>query len=238
MGKLLYFIWKNEDCRSKGIRLATPIPIVRPEERVKHVEIPGRSGDLTQLEGENIFNSYIQTASIMVPGWFNVREVYSWLRGSGFVTFHGEPDRRQMARIIGAITLNKHSHNLDWWVGEVQFYCQPLKELLSEPLVTVTSSGTVVENIGDVDCKPRILATASGTEMTININGRELTISGLTSGQNYLIDCDIMDVLTADETAVLTANSEGDFPILERGDNVVYGTGWSSLRIERRERFL
>ena len=238
MGKLLYFIWKNEDCRSKGIRLATPIPIVRPEERVKHVEIPGRSGDLTQLEGENIFNSYIQTASIMVPGWYHIREVYSWLRGSGFVTFHGEPDRRQMARIIGAITLNKHSHNLDWWVGEVQFYCQHLKELLSEPLVTVTSSGTVVENIGDVDCKPRILATASGTEMTININGRELTISDLTSGQNYLIDCDIMDVLTADETAVLTANSEGDFPILERGDNVVYGTGWSSLRIERRERFL
>lgn len=238
MGKLLYFIWKNEDCRSKGIRLATPIPIVRPEERVKHVEIPGRSGDLTQLEGENIFNSYIQTASIMVPGWYHIREVYSWLRGSGFVTFHGEPDRRQMARIIGAITLNKHSHNLDWWVGEVQFYCQPLKELLSEPLVTVTSSGTVVENIGDVDCKPRILATASGTEMTININGRELTISDLTSGQNYLIDCDIMDVLTADETAVLTANSEGDFPILERGDNVVYGTGWSILRIERRERFL
>ena len=238
MGKLLYFIWKNEDCRSKGIRLATPIPIVRPEERVKHVEIPGRSGDLTQLEGENIFNSYIQTASIMVPGWYHIREVYSWLRGSGFVTFHGEPDRRQMARIIGAITLNKHSHNLDWWVGEVQFYCQPLKELLSEPLVTVTSSGTVVENIGDVDCKPRILATASGTEMTININGRELTISDLTSGQNYLIDCDIMDVLTADETDVLTANSEGDFPILERGDNVVYGTGWSSLRIERRERFL
>ena len=238
MGKLLYFIWKNEDCRSKGIRLATPIPIVRPEERVKHVEIPGRSGDLTQLEGENIFNSYIQTASIMVPGWYHIREVYSWLRGSGFVTFHGEPDRRQMARIIGAIPLNKHSHNLDWWVGEVQFYCQPLKELLSEPLVTVTSSGTVVENIGDVDCKPRILATASGTEMTININGRELTISDLTSGQNYLIDCDIMDVLTADETAVLTANSEGDFPILERGDNVVYGTGWSSLRIERRERFL
>lgn len=238
MGKLLYFIWKNEDCRSKGIRLATPIPILRPEERVKHVEIPGRSGDLTQLEGENIFNSYIQTASIMVPGWYHIREVYSWLRGSGFVTFHGEPDRRQMARIIGAITLNKHSHNLDWWVGEVQFYCQPLKELLSEPLVTVTSSGTVVENIGDVDCKPRILATASGTEMTININGRELTISDLTSGQNYLIDCDIMDVLTADETAVLTANSEGDFPILERGDNVVYGTGWSSLRIERRERFL
>ena len=238
MGKLLYFIWKNEDCRSKGIRLATPIPIVRPEERVKHVEIPGRSGDLTQLEGENIFNSYIQTASIMVPGWYHIREVYSWPRGSGFVTFHGEPDRRQMARIIGAITLNKHSHNLDWWVGEVQFYCQPLKELLSEPLVTVTSPGTVVENIGDVDCKPRILATASGTEMTININGRELTISDLTSGQNYLIDCDIMDVLTADETAVLTANSEGDFPILERGDNVVYGTGWSSLRIERRERFL
>lgn len=238
MGKLLYFIWKNEDCRSKGIRLATPVPIVRPEERVKHVEIPGRSGDLTQLEGENIFNSYIQTASIMVPGWYNVRDVYSWLRGSGFVTFHGEPDRRQSARIIGAITLNKHSHNLDWWVGEVQFYCQPLKELLTEPSVTITTSGSTVQNMGDVACKPRIVATATDTTMTISVGERTLTITDLTAGDDYIIDSEIMDILNDDSTVILTASSSGEFPVFAPGVNTVTGSGWSSLVIERRERFL
>ena len=122
MGKRKYFVWKGEDCKAYGIEVQASIPIIRPEERVRHVEIPGRSGDLTQLEGEGIFNSYIQTVTITVPGWYNVREVYNWLRGSGYVTFHGEPDRKQMARVIGAITLTKHSRNSDWWTGEVQFY--------------------------------------------------------------------------------------------------------------------
>lgn len=238
MGKRLYFIWKNEDCRSRGIRLSTPVPIVRPEERVKHVEIPGRSGDLTQLEGENIFNSYIQTASIIVPTWYNVREVYQWLRGSGFVTFHGEPDRKQEARVIGAITLNKQSHNLDWWVGEVQFYCQPLKQLLNEASVTITSSGSSVTNAGDVACFPKITARSSATTMTITVGGKTLTITGLSANTEYVIDSEIMDVLNSTETSVLTANSSGDFPILSPGANTITGSGWNRLVIERRERFL
>ena len=45
-----YFIWKNKDCRAMGVKLSGPVPIVRPEERVEHVQIPGRSGDLTELD--------------------------------------------------------------------------------------------------------------------------------------------------------------------------------------------
>ena len=172
-----YFIWKNQDCRSMGVLLHGPVPIVRPEERVNHVEIPGRSGDLTELEGENIYNSYIQTATIMVKGGFHVREVYKWLRGSGYVTFHGEPDRKQPARIIGAVTLQKHSRNLDWWVGEVQFYCQPLKMKLSDNTVTISSSGSSVLNAGDVQSRPKIKATANATSLTVTANGKTLTVT-------------------------------------------------------------
>ena len=52
-----FFIWNGIDCRSMGIIMRGPAAIVRPEERVQHVTIPGRSGDLTELEGENIYNS-------------------------------------------------------------------------------------------------------------------------------------------------------------------------------------
>ena len=236
-----YFIWNGVDCRSLGVKLSGPVPIVFPEERVQHVEIPGRDGDLTETEGadedDKIYNSYIQTASIMVPGGYRARDIKKWLSGSGEVTFHGEPDRKQKARVIGAITLNKHSHNLDWWVGEVQFYCQPLKQKLSESVNTLSASGTVT-NAGDVACYPRILATASASTMSISVNGKTLEITGLTSTNSYYIDSDIMDVLTADETTILTANSSGPVPVLEVGDNVIGGSGWSSLRIERRERFL
>ena len=229
-----YFIWTNADCRSKGVIMRGPAPIIRAEERVKHVEIPGRSGDLTETEGENIFNSYIQTVEISVRGGFRVREIYKWLRGSGYVTFSGEPDRRQQARVIGAITLNR-----DKWAGEVQFYCQPLKEKLVSEMVEITSSGSAIYNTGDVTSKPKITATASDTSMTIVAGGNMLQLTGLTSGVKYVIDSEIMEVLLAEGVGYpLTKDSSGEFPVLLPGRSLVTGTGWSKLEIEKRERFL
>ena len=236
-----YFIWKNKDCRAMGVKLSGPVPIVRPEERVEHVQIPGRSGDLTELEGAEVYNSYIQTATILVHGGYRVREIYNWLKGAGYVTFSGEPDRRQMARVIGAITLNKHSYNLDWWTGEVQFYCQPLKEKLQEETVTVTSSGTTVRNAGDVTAKPKITMTASATSASITAGGNQIQLSTLTSGHIYEIDsetCEVTDVTTPGTPVNCTNKSTGDFPVLNQGSNAVTGSGWSQLVIDKRERFL
>ena len=237
MGQL-FFSWKNKDCRSMGVRLAAPVSIVRPEERVQHIQIPGRPGDLTETEGTDIYNSYIQTASIQVTGGYRVREIYDWLRGADFVTFHGEPDRKQAARIIGAITLNRFSKNLDIWTGEVQFYCQPLKQLLTDPSVTVTASGTDVINRGDVTAKPLIKLTSSGSSATVAAGGNSITVTGLTSGSVYYIDSDCLEVYNADRSEILTQNSTGPFPMLESGNNSVTGSGWSQLEIKRRERFL
>ena len=233
-----YFIWKNKDCRSMGVWLQGPVAIVRPEERVNHVEIPGRSGDLTLLEGENIFNSYIQTATILVKGGFRVREVYDWLRGSGYVTFSGEPDRRQKARIIGAVTLNKHAYNLDWWTGEVQFYCQPLKELLQGKTTEITASGTAIRNSGDVTEYPRIIMTASATSASITIGGNTTLITGITSGVKYVLDSEIMEMITETGGTIVTNKTSGKFPMIPPGSQTVTGSGWSKLVFERRERFL
>lgn len=233
-----FFIWKNRDCRALGVRLSGPVPIVRPEERVKHVQIPGMEGDLTQLEGEDIYNSYIQTATILVPGGYRVREIYDWLRGSDYVTFSGEPDRKQPARIIGAITLNKHSVNLDWWTGEVQFYCQPLKQLLQERVTEITASGTDIRNGGDVREKPLYKVTPSGSTAVITADGKTITVTGLTSGTTIWIDCQIMDVFNSDRSASLLKDASGEFPALAIGANTVTGSGWSKLEIYRRERFL
>ena len=234
-----YFIWKNKDCRSMGVKLAAPVPIIRPEERVQHIQIPGRVGDLTLLEGENIYNSYIQTASIMVHGGRRIREVYDWLRGADYVTFSGEPDKKQPARIIGAVTLNKHSHNLDWWEGEVQFYCQPLKEKIHEDApVEVTTTGTTVRSAGDVDCYPMVLITASASLVTVAMGGETILIQGLTDGNKYWLDNENKVLLNYDKTEDLTLKTSGPFVKLTPGENIVQGNGWSKLEITKRERFL
>ena len=232
-----YFVWNGMDSRAMGIKLGGPVPIIRGEERVSHVTIPGRAGELTMTEGDDIYQSYIQTVTIEVPGGFRVREIYDWLKGSGYVTFHGEPDRKQRARVIGAVTLSKHSKNSEWWTGEVQFYCDPMKKLIEEQTATVTSSGTSIINAGDVKARPKITATASGTSMTIAAGGNSLNITGVTSGYSYVIDCDAGIVTNAAGTENLTANSTGKFPVLNPGITTVTGSGWSQLVIDRRERF-
>lgn len=232
-----YFIWKGIDSRAMGITTKGHAPIIRPEERAQHVVIPGRSGDLTLIEGENIYNSYIQTVSFSVAGAAAVQQVYAWLRGSGYVTFSGEPDRRQQARVIGAITLDRVSRNLDRWTGQAQFYCQPLKEKLYPDSVTLTAAGSV-RNGGDVAAYPVIVATpASGaTTIVITVGGKSLTIGSVTG--DVRIDSAAMEVSNAARTEILTANSGGPFPVLLPGANAVGGSGWSQLVITKNERFL
>lgn len=239
-----YFIWKNKDCRSMGVWLQGPVAIVRPEERVDHVQIMGRSGDLTETEGAEVYNSYIQTATIIVQNGYRVREIYNWLKGAGTVTFSGEPDRKQQARIIGAVTLNKHSHNADWWVGEVQFYCQPFKELLREPKITLDTTGATVRNNGDIIARPLYKLTTSATTVTLSASGdgtpeeNAITLTGATSGVVIWIDSGTMEVLNADGSATLTEKSTGAFPVLGVGNNTVAFTGCSEIEIEKRERYL
>lgn len=232
-----FFIWNNKDSRSMGIVKRGPSPIIRPEERVQHVEIPGVSGDLTEIEGENIFNSYIQTASISVIGGFRVRDVYKWLRGDGYVIFDGEPDRKQKARIIGAITLERISRNMDRYAGEVQFYCQPLKQKLVEEQVTITGPMDVF-NYGDVISRPRFAVVASDTTIVLTVGSRSLSMTDAIIGSVYIFDSETMEVTDNLGTTLMTACTVGEFPMLDPGATYVTGSGWSTIVIDKRERFL
>lgn len=243
-----YFIWKGVDCRAKGVLLQSPLPIIRGEERVEHVTIPGRSGDLTLSQGKRIINSYIQTASIAVKGWQRVAEIMDWLTGAGELISSAEPNRKQQARVIGAVSLRKHSKNLDWWEGECQFYCQPLKQALAEEKITMTAAG-MVTNLGDVIARPylKVTATSSGgtvvLQMTHTVGSTStqetLTIPGISGGGNVYIDTETGIILNALQNATLNSVSSGDFPALQPGSaNYLGGSGWSSVEITKRERWL
>ena len=244
-----YFIWNGIDCREKGLTLRGPLPIIRAEERISHKEIPGRSGDLTELEGEyerEIFNSYIQTASVSLAGKDRKRELFNWLRGEGYLTSSSEPELKQKARIVGTVTLNKISRNMDRYAGEIQFYCQPLKERLAESPQTINSSDVVkvVNNQGDGWTKPLLKVTTTGNSVWLQFTqgGKyrrfDIDMTGL-SAQDIYIDCDIMEVYNSDRSALLTSRATvPNWPVLYLGENTLTGSGWSKIVVTKRERFL
>lgn len=229
------FTWNGWNCRDMGIRLREMPPIIRPEERIQHVTIPGRSGELTLAEGEDVYNSYIQTIPLAVKTEAAVRSVESWLRGSGVVSFSGQPTLQQAARVINAVTFTKHGRNSIWWDGEVQFYCNPIKYLISEAALEISESGTTITNDGDMTSFPLITLHGTGTfTATVRCGGNTLTVPGATEG--LVIDCE-NKWITRNGVPVMNACS-GNFPVITAGDNSIIFTGASSLTVAPRSRYI
>lgn len=227
------FSWNGVSCRTKGIRLLSMPPIIRPEERVDHVVIPGRSGELTQTEGADIYNSYIQTIPIVVDNKTDAVAAELWLRGDGYVTFGTQDNRKQNARIINAVTFTKHSKNSNWYEAEVQFYCDPIKHQTSEEAIEVTTSGSTVTNPGDIVGYPKIEITGSGT-VTVATGGRTLTIPECVSG--WVIDSENEWILQNNIPQINVCS--GAFPVFNVGDNAITFTGATKLTITPNWRYL
>lgn len=229
-----YFIWNGVNSSTKHIIMNDRAPIIRPEERVNHVTIPGRSGELTQVEGDDIFSSYIQSLAVTVAGKTNVPAAEAWMRGDGYVTFDTQPTLKQRARIINAVTFQRHSRNADYYTGDVQFYCDPVKYQTTEEGITVTSSGASLTNPGTLPAFPLMAITGSGA-VSITIDGKQLIIPALTTG--WVADCENRWIL---ENGVPQMNAwTGEFPAIPVGSSTITFSGSiTKIEITPRWRYL
>ena len=233
-----YFIWNGVHSRDMGIYLSGPAPIMRGKERVSNMTVLGRPGTLTLTEGEDVYEPY--TVQLTVRAREPINTVYRWLRGSGYVTFSGEPDVRQPARIVGQVQLTKISKHLSYWEGNVQFYCQPLKELIHEPEYAVTNGAQLV-NLGDVTEKPVFTFDGAYGDIALGIGDSELVIANLPQeAGGCVVDCDAGYVLSFDRTQLLTNLSAGDFPTIPVGTSTlrIGGSHTGTVTIGRRQRWL
>lgn len=231
-----WFEWNGESSAEKGIRLKEMPQIVRPEERVNHVTIPGRAGELTMTQGEDDYESYIQTIPIAVDSLANVKAAEQWLRGDGYVTFCCEPERKQQARVINAVSFTKHSRNSSFWEADVQFYCNPLKaQAVTESTIEITESGQTVTNPGDVSSRPLIVVTGTG-DITIRIGLNGLDLESAETG--WQVDSDLEWVMSAGGTPMQGVYT-GKFPVIPPGTSAVQFTGnVTKLEITPRWRYL
>lgn len=237
-----YFIWNDQDSRDWSIALKGPAPIVRGKERVQTVTIPGRAGSYTIAEDDeaSILDSYQVPLVARIPTSAIQQGALKWLSGSGYITFSTQPDRRQQARLINQVLLNKVSYHLEWYEGTLAWEVQPYKELLHEPTETLLSAGSTVVNLGDVKERPLITVTGSG-DFAITVNGAVFAVSGITAEMGgCIIDSDACEVLTLDGTQLITNLSAGEFPLFRRGSNAVSwtGSGITNVTALRRQRWI
>lgn len=233
-----YFIFDGINSRDRGIYLDAPAQVIRGKKRVTQVTVLGRPGALTLPEGDDVYEPYTQQLILRAKN--PAQNVLSWLNGQKYVTFSTEPDKRQLAEVINQVSFKRVSYGLDWYEGTVQFLCQPLKELIHEP-VQAAVNGTVFVNLGDTVEKPLITMDGAAGDFTVSMGGNTLAVKGLDSSYGgCIIDCDAGMLLSYDGTELLTALTEGDFPELVPGRNTVAidGVTVGTVTVRRRQRWL
>ena len=196
-----------------------PAP-TRAEERVTSATIPGRAGNLTLKQGDNIHEGYVRECRITVRADADFATLLTWLSGEGEAVFSNESDRQYFAHIAAAVKFAKEGNSLKTAV--IPFYVEPHKgQYPPEPSVAVTTSASIF-NPGTVDAKPLIKITgASAADITLTINDTAYTYDDVT-GDIY-VDCDAQ-IVTAGGV-IWSGDYDATFPVLQVGANTISISG-------------
>ena len=102
-----WFEWNGRRCTEYGIHVLEQPPLTLPNERATFVDVPGRSGSLTVLEGDAVYDDLVLTAQCIVENPTRYADIAAYLKGGGKVTFANRPEGYYEARIINQIPFEK-----------------------------------------------------------------------------------------------------------------------------------
>ena len=229
-----YFIWNSVDCRTKGIHVSELPPITIPLERSKQTNVPGRPGSLTQLEGDDVYDDMILTATCFIADPAQIPAIAAWLKGKGTVTFANRTGGHYNARIANQIPFEKVLRGNPHCSFAVNFRCYPFwyQENVSD--VTITTSGDTITNPGSVYSEPLLTINGSG-DITLMVGTTIVELTDITTG--IVLDCALKEAYLG--TALMNDHMSGDFPVLKPGMNAISWSGnVTSVVISPRWRFL
>ena len=215
-----YFIWNGVDCRQYGIHVSELPPITIPLERSTQTNVPGRPGSLTQLEGEDVYDDMILTATCFISDPAQIPAIAAWLKGSGTVTFANRTGGYYKARIANQIPFEKVLRGNPHCTFAVNFRCFPFFYAASGDDITITTSGTTITNPGNVYSEPKITLTGSG-DITLMVGTTIVELTGITG--NIVIDSALQEAYIGN--ALMNDHMSGDFPVLKPGQNAISWSG-------------
>ena len=215
-----YFIWKGTDCRQYGIHVSSQPPITLPAERTTQTNVPGRSGSLTTLEGDDVYDDLLLTAECFITDPARIPLIAGWLKGSGTVTFANRLGGYYKARIANQIPFEKVMKGRPHCTFSVNFRCFPFWYQENVQDVTLTTSGRFITNPGNVYAEPVITVYGSG-DIALMVGGTIVELTDVSG--SITVDTEIKEAYKG--TALLNDHMSGDFPVLKPGSNAVSWTG-------------
>lgn len=215
-----YFLWNGVDCRTYGIHVSEHPPITLPAERSTQTNVPGRPGSLTQLEGEDVYDDMILTATCFISDPAQIPAIAAWLKGSGTVTFANRTGGYYKARIANQIPFERILRGNPHCSFSVNFRCYPFWYAEDSQEITLTSSGQFITNPGNVYAEPVITVYGSGT-ITLMVGTTIVELEDISG--SIVIDSVLQEAYQG--TTLMNEHMTGEFPVLKPGANAVSWTG-------------
>ena len=215
-----YFIWNGVKSTEYGIHVSEHPPITLPAERQTFTDVPGRSGSLTTLEGDDVYDDMTLTCTCWIDDPAKIPAIAQWLKGAGKVTFATRLGGYYEARVTNQIPFEQVVKGYPHRTFAVNFRCKPFFQLDESSETTISRSGDFLTNPGCVASRPVITVTGSG-DITLMVG---LQIIDLTNvDESITIDSQMEEVYKGD--TLCNEKMEGDFPVLEPGVNAISWDG-------------
>ena len=214
-----WFEWNDVRCTEYGIHVLEQPPVMIPSERVTFTDVPGRSGSLTQLEGDDVYDDMVLTATCLIADPSRIPEIAAWLRGSGTVTFANRQGGFYHAHVVNQIPFEKILRGNPHRSFAINFRCKPFWYLSDVKPITLTTSGSFITNPGCVASEPVTTVYGSG-EITLMVG---MTITELEITDKITLDTSLMEAYSGSTS--MNSCMSGDFPSLLPGKNAVSWSG-------------
>ncbi len=229
-----WFTWRGVRCTQYGIHVLTQPPVTIPSERTQFINVPGRSGSLTVLEGEEVYDDLMLTAECIIRDSSRIGEVIAYLKGASQVTFANRPGGYYQARIVNQIPFEVILRGNPHRSFAVNFRCKPFWYKENVAPITRTSGNTIVNNPGNVSSEPVITIMGSG-EITLMIGSQIIELTDVDG--SITLDTSLMEAYSG--TTSMNGKVSGDFPLLRPGANPISWTGdVNSVVIQPNWRYL
>lgn len=214
-----------------GLLIQSLPSISKPQMRVEVEEIDGRDGDVVTKLG---YAAYEKEMEIGLHGNFDINEVIGFFSTEGEVIFSNEPDKIYRYALYDQID---YERLIRFRTATVTFHVQPFK-YSTEADQTITSSGATVTNSGNVESKPSITITGSGT-INFSLNGTQIFVIVMGTQTSITINAETLEAYSGE--ILMNRAVTGDYANLRLspGANTFSWTGTvTKIVIHNRSRWI
>ena len=226
-------IINNQNTKTLGFALKGRPNIPSSNKRYESTEVEGRDGSLTRFIGyEDLKFSLTFNVLFQSDIKQKLREIKGVLAQAGTLSFDDAPNfyyKIKQAQISETESVIKASG-----VFSVEFIAEPYEYETSATGNYSVKSFTIA-NKTTTTALPVIKIYGTGT-VVLNINGRGITITGLTS--DITLDSELQEAYTG-LTTNMNSSMNGEFPVLKIGSNTITWTGTvTKVEIDPKWRWL